>query len=42
MNKFNYMKIEYNKLFHKNYVNDYIDGNINYKISMIYYLNKKI
>lgn len=40
MNKYNYMKIEYNKLFYKDYVSDYIDRNYNYKISMICYINK--
>ena len=35
-----YMKIEYEKIFHKNYISDYIDGDINYKISMICYMNK--
>jgi len=40
MTKYNFMKIEYEKLFYKNYVSDYIDGLINYKISMICYMNK--
>ena len=38
--KYNFMKIEYEKLFYKNYVSDYIDGIINYKISMVCYMNK--
>jgi len=41
MNKYKYMRIEYNKIFHKDYISDYIDGIINYKISMINYINKK-
>ena len=40
MTKYNFMKIEYDKLFYKNYVSDYIDGLINYKISMVCYMNK--
>ena len=40
MTKYNFMKIEYEKLFYKNYVSDYIDGLINYKISMVCYMNK--
>ena len=40
MNKYKYMRIEYNKIFHKDYISDYIDGIINYKISMINYIHK--
>ena len=40
MNKFKFMKFEYDKLFYKDYVSDYIDGNYNYKISMICYMNQ--
>ena len=40
MNKYNFMKLEFNKLFHKNYVSDYINGLINYKISLVCYMNK--
>ena len=40
MRKYKYMKIEYDNLFNDNGINDYYDGNNNYKICLLCYIKK--